>query len=173
MARCKYLYYNRHRYCDPNIGRFVSKDLIRYAGGLNFYSYAPNPIQWVDPLGLARVKGITPNKKGTRTDIGGDKLPDPGVGLSTTAGGGGAHHHVVAELYEDHKEPRSIYHGQCGEADALSNIAKKHNVQTVDELKDLMEGSTSTTTKNDGKMMPFCPSCSGVMSRLKVKDGAV
>ncbi|WP_426203948.1 RHS repeat-associated core domain-containing protein [Pseudomonas sp. TWP3-1] len=168
-----HLYYNRHRYYDPNIGRFVSKDPIRYAGGLNFYSYAPNPIQWVDPLGLARVKGITPNNKGTRTDIGGGKLPDPAVGLSTSAGGGGAHHHVVAELYEDHKKPRSIYHGQCGEADALSNIAKKHNVQTVDELKDLMEGSTSTTTRNDGKMMPFCPSCSGVMSRLKVKDGAV
>nr|WP_257129467.1 hypothetical protein [Burkholderia sp. FL-7-2-10-S1-D7] len=24
------------------------------AGGINVYQYAPNPVQWVDPLGLAR-----------------------------------------------------------------------------------------------------------------------
>jgi RHS repeat-associated protein len=46
------LHYNRYRYYDPGVGRFVSKDPISYAGGLNLYSYAPNPIGWMDPLGL-------------------------------------------------------------------------------------------------------------------------
>ncbi|WP_080408543.1 glycohydrolase toxin TNT-related protein, partial [Burkholderia ubonensis] len=48
------LHYNRHRYYDPNSGRFVSKDPIGLAGGINVYQYAPNPISWTDPLGLAR-----------------------------------------------------------------------------------------------------------------------
>ena len=47
------LHYNRYRYYDPRIGRFISKNPISYAGGLNLYAYAPNPTGWVDPLGLA------------------------------------------------------------------------------------------------------------------------
>ncbi|MGG7636670.1 RHS repeat-associated core domain-containing protein, partial [Pseudomonas sp. ES1] len=50
------LHYNRHRYYDPIAGRFVSQDPIGLAGGLNFYHYAPNPIDWLDPLGLNRFK---------------------------------------------------------------------------------------------------------------------
>ena len=46
------LHYNRYRYYDPRVGRFVSKDPISYAGGLNLYAYAPNPVEWIDPLGL-------------------------------------------------------------------------------------------------------------------------
>ena len=49
------LHYNRYRYYDPEVGRFVGKDPIGYAGGLNVYQYAPNPIGWVDPLGLDRI----------------------------------------------------------------------------------------------------------------------
>jgi len=51
------LHYNRHRYYDPQIGRFISKDPIGFAGGLNVYQYADNPVRWVDPLGLRRTLG--------------------------------------------------------------------------------------------------------------------
>ena len=47
------LHYNRFRYYDPEIGRFVSQDLIGLRGGMNLFEYAPNPILWVDPLGLS------------------------------------------------------------------------------------------------------------------------
>ncbi|WP_456291887.1 RHS repeat-associated core domain-containing protein [Pseudomonas sp. AK106] len=47
------LHYNRHRYYDPRVGRFISEDPIGYLGGLNIYQYGPNSISWVDPLGLA------------------------------------------------------------------------------------------------------------------------
>jgi RHS repeat-associated protein len=47
------LHYNRHRYYDPRVGRFISEDPIGYLGGLNIYQYGPNSISSVDPLGLA------------------------------------------------------------------------------------------------------------------------
>ncbi|PYC25579.1 hypothetical protein DMX02_05905 [Pseudomonas jessenii] len=49
------LHYNRHRYYDPDTGRFIGQDPISYAGGLNPYTYAPNPTGWIDPLGLAKT----------------------------------------------------------------------------------------------------------------------
>ncbi len=51
------LHYNRYRYYSPYVGRFISKDPIGLLGGSNIYAYAPNPVGWIDPLGL------TPKKK--------------------------------------------------------------------------------------------------------------
>ncbi len=47
------LHYNRHRYYNPDIGRYLTPDPVKLAGGINAYQYAPNPMGWVDPLGLA------------------------------------------------------------------------------------------------------------------------
>jgi RHS repeat-associated protein len=50
------LYANRPRQLDPNIGRFLSEDPVRYLGGLNFYDYArKSPANLVDPFGLSPV----------------------------------------------------------------------------------------------------------------------
>ncbi|MDQ3200967.1 MAG: RHS repeat protein, partial [Pseudomonadota bacterium] len=57
------LHYNRHRYYDPSVGRFLTPDPTRLAGGLNQYRYAPNPTGWVDPLGL-NGNCPPPNKPG-------------------------------------------------------------------------------------------------------------
>lgn len=47
------LHYNRFRYYDPAIGRYISRDPIGVAGGLNQYLYVGNdPIHQADPLGL-------------------------------------------------------------------------------------------------------------------------
>ncbi|WP_180269731.1 RHS repeat-associated core domain-containing protein, partial [Erwinia amylovora] len=48
------LHYNLFRYYDPAGGRFTQTDPIGLAGGLNLYAYAPNPLSWVDPLGLVK-----------------------------------------------------------------------------------------------------------------------
>ncbi|NQU45192.1 hypothetical protein HQ520_18065 [bacterium] len=47
------LYYNRSRYYDPGLGRFLSPDPIGYYGGFNLYAYCQNdPINLIDPYGL-------------------------------------------------------------------------------------------------------------------------
>ncbi|KEY58177.1 RHS repeat-associated core domain-containing protein [Serratia sp. DD3] len=47
------LHYNRYRYYDPQTAAFISQDPIGLAGGLNLYAYVPNPLTWIDPLGLS------------------------------------------------------------------------------------------------------------------------
>ncbi len=47
------LHYNLYRFYDPDIRKFISGDPIGLRGGLNLYQYAPNPLSWIDPLGLA------------------------------------------------------------------------------------------------------------------------
>ncbi|WP_426336949.1 RHS repeat-associated core domain-containing protein [Pseudoduganella sp. R-31] len=52
------LHYNRHRYYDPSIGRFLSQDPIGLSGGENPYIYGPNPTRWTDPNGLKRTPHV-------------------------------------------------------------------------------------------------------------------
>ncbi|UVK83644.1 DUF6531 domain-containing protein [Pseudomonas sichuanensis] len=47
------LHYNRYRYYEPKMARYVSRDPIGMQGGLNVYSYVSNaPVMRADPLGL-------------------------------------------------------------------------------------------------------------------------
>lgn len=62
------LHYNRYRYYSPYVGRFISKDPIGLLGGFNVYSYAPNPNNWIDPLGLrSRNKTLPINARSRNT----------------------------------------------------------------------------------------------------------
>ncbi|MDR8372533.1 DUF6531 domain-containing protein [Pseudomonas lactis] len=57
------LHYNRHRYYNPDIGRYLTPDPVKLAGGINGYRYVPNPTGWVDPLGLSCKIGVCPGSK--------------------------------------------------------------------------------------------------------------
>ncbi|WP_053077378.1 RHS repeat domain-containing protein [Chromobacterium sp. LK11] len=61
------LHYNSHRYYDPEIGRFISRDLIGLMGGINIHSYAPNPISWLAPLGLAKKPASSKKNQNLQT----------------------------------------------------------------------------------------------------------
>ncbi|RON09930.1 type IV secretion protein Rhs [Pseudomonas brassicacearum] len=80
------LHYNRHRYYNPDIGRYLTPDPIKLAGGLNGYLYTPNPTGWVDPLGLngcpggdgCKPSGGVEDPAGkARVDEGEPKVPKP------------------------------------------------------------------------------------------------
>jgi RHS repeat-associated protein len=50
------LSYLEQRYYEPATGRFISRDPIGFAGGLNLYAYCDNdPVDMVDPDGLGGV----------------------------------------------------------------------------------------------------------------------
>jgi RHS repeat-associated protein len=46
------LHYNHHRYYNPVDGRYQSADPLGLMAGPNPYAYVPNPLTWLDPLGL-------------------------------------------------------------------------------------------------------------------------
>jgi RHS repeat-associated protein len=46
------LQYNRFRYFDAVVGRFITPDLSARQVEHNSYSYSPNPVKWADALGL-------------------------------------------------------------------------------------------------------------------------
>ncbi|MEX0163339.1 type IV secretion protein Rhs, partial [Pseudomonas brassicacearum] len=70
------LHYNRHRYYNPETGRYLTPDPSKLAGGLNGYRYTLNPTGWVDPLGLVDC----PGKGGCRPAVG-EQDPAAKVGV--------------------------------------------------------------------------------------------
>jgi RHS repeat-associated protein len=50
------LEYNYFRYYDPATGRYLSSDPLGLDAGPNPHAYVPNPLVWIDPLGLARKR---------------------------------------------------------------------------------------------------------------------
>ena len=58
------LYYNRHRYYDPQQGRYISQDPIGRSGGTNLYGYVTNPTDMVDPVGLKGLRSSTVSSSG-------------------------------------------------------------------------------------------------------------
>ena len=54
------LYYNRHRYYDPKLGRYVNQDPIGLMGGSNYYEYSDSsPTVNYDPYGLLSFQNVT------------------------------------------------------------------------------------------------------------------
>lgn len=67
------LHYNRFRYYDPMLSRFLQSDPIGIAGGLNVYAYPANPLTRVDVRGLTGSDGDScplPGSKGQGEDSG-------------------------------------------------------------------------------------------------------
>lgn len=62
------LCYNPFRYYEPGSGMYLVSDPIGLAGGINLYAYAPNPLSWIDPLGL-KCGGIDKPKKVFNSDL--------------------------------------------------------------------------------------------------------
>ncbi len=71
------LHNNRFRDYDPQTGRYLTPDPIGIKGGLNSYRYTPNPIDYVDPLGLDFCPVVTTANAGSSemAPVTGD-LPD-------------------------------------------------------------------------------------------------
>lgn len=59
------LFHNNARDYDPASGRYIQSDPVGLAGGVNTYAYAGNnPVDWVDPFGLADANPADPLNQG-------------------------------------------------------------------------------------------------------------
>ncbi|WP_404991058.1 RHS repeat-associated core domain-containing protein [Burkholderia plantarii] len=144
------LHYNRHRYYDPTSGRFVSKDPIGLAGGINAYQYAPNSTLWIDPLGLAKrgpkTGGCGPHNEiiaawGREIEAAGGKV---------RAGGGVAKERLVKTPggFKEGRRPDIIYtnsdgqniYGQVGRVRAGGVTPVTREQQAMDDLRTKTEG---------------------------------
>ncbi|MBY8073256.1 DNA/RNA non-specific endonuclease [Vibrio fluvialis] len=78
------LYYNVNRYYDADSGQYLSPDPIGFAGGLRPQAYVFNPLDWVDPLGLAKCPKITKDSSGRIIQWDSEVSPeDIGTGTAT------------------------------------------------------------------------------------------
>jgi len=70
------LHYNRYRYYDPQLGRYISADPAGNLPDTNLYRYCYNSISWTDPLGLAHnaLAEFTPAGSNTPVPVNGGNV---------------------------------------------------------------------------------------------------
>ncbi|URQ59654.1 PAAR domain-containing protein [Pantoea alhagi] len=130
------LHYNLFRYYDPQVGRFTVQDPIGLAGGINLYSYAPNPLSYIDPLGLSDDKvnvykdapyhGTSDNSVKSRAPKNGQAALDNSVQVKPTSprrvGVDIANNEIVVlDKTRSLSDQVDEYHGHVRDWDALDN----------------------------------------------------
>jgi len=111
------LCYNRFRYYDPDLGRYITQDPIGLEGGFNPYYYTDNPVNWVDPLGLSTLPG--PPRTPREFDIAPHgQQPTPRDPLQS--------HHIIQDEWARHNIPN--YDSQASKA-APSILLHKGNAR--------------------------------------------
>ena len=70
------LHYNRFRYYDPRLGRYLQSDPLGLAGGVNLYAYPTNPLNRVDIVGWEHANDVG-GAKGKSNKAGGADAESP------------------------------------------------------------------------------------------------
>ncbi|MGE8069291.1 RHS repeat domain-containing protein, partial [Pseudomonas sp. NPDC089569] len=138
------LHYNRHRYYQPDSGRYLTPDPLKLAGGLNAYRYTPNPTGWVDPLGLSgncpganRPGCAAPDGVGgARVDEGEPQLPNISAQQRRER---------IDELAEENAYRRLV---EIERATPGGHFLEKHGAQTT--LQSQLERVTSAKNPTTG-----------------------
>ena len=144
------LIFNRYRYYDSSISRYISQDPIGISGGYNLYKYPFNPVSYIDPMGLQDF-GFSPG------------MMDWGRSMTSAAAAG----IDPNTLNKPHQGPSlgSMLNGAQGtlSIDVSGNVAAGINPQI---------GIGVATGKNGGSWIPnFCAyyySCLGLAAGADV-----
>ncbi len=150
------LHYNRYRYYDPRVGRFVNQDPISYGGGFNLYEYVPNPIDWVDPWGLARIKNAVEGDR-RHKEFNAELLQsNPDANIQSECYLRGADKRSVTDT--DTKERRRldtvvIENGQATAYEVTSMTADKQ-AQIEKEARIRAKGGTFVKDRTTGDLVP-------------------
>ncbi|MCO7522448.1 RHS repeat-associated core domain-containing protein, partial [Pseudomonas sp. 1] len=150
------LHYNRYRYYDPRSGRFVSQDPISYLGGFNLYQYVPNPIDWIDPWGLKRIKNAVEGDRRHQEFNAEIKTKHPNATIQSEC-------YLRDASGKSVKDPRTgerrrvdtavIENGQAKTYEVTSMTADKTD-QILKERRILATGGTFVKDRSTGKLVP-------------------
>jgi RHS repeat-associated protein len=177
------LFYNRHRYYDPQIGRYVSPEPLGLAGGLSAYTYADqSPYELVDPNGLLGMNATASGPAGsfTRGSASTEGVPSSSVALhpvvvnalSTTS-----HHNIP--FSSDPRSPRA-----CAEPRAVSDYLhayeQQHGVALDPNTEEgrghihnaLSEMHVGANQADNGHPRAPCRNCSQFFANLMEQHGA-
>jgi len=161
------LVYNLHRYYDPALGRYISPDPIGLAGGPNRYGYCPNPIGFVDPLGLHELNvQLTLNDDSVY-------VPGPTPGHRGGDGGGFSSGYTSAPGVLK-KVPGLNDNAPTKFNTGLASQAQAHTERQAIEWANHHFGKSG---KLDGGLMqmngqyPPCPMCSNQMRKFAKETG--
>ena len=128
------LHYNRFRYYDPGVGRFVSQDPIGLRGGVNLFAYGPNSINWIDPWGLAAIKNKTEGDR--RQEIFNEKLRQENPNAN-----------IQCECYLRDSSGRSVKDPVTGERRRVDNAVIENNKARTYEVTSSTADKTSQLDK--------------------------
>ncbi|WP_338767691.1 PAAR-like domain-containing protein [Massilia sp. METH4] len=129
------LFYNRNRFYDPDCGRFVTQDPIGLVGGVNSYTYSPNPVVWTDPLGL-NADRLRRNLRRAGRPVPPEKTP----------------HHIVQENCEKNlhvQGARRILQLEEIDIDSASNGARLWGTNPSQEAKGNHPGKTAAIAQGN------------------------
>ncbi len=142
------LHYNRFRYYDPALGRYLQSDPWGISGGYNLYAYLPNPLVAADVRGLG----------GQDEQDGDDKSKEPkdgkeGVKKPTPSGEESADKPLSKE--EAFAKANAARDEKLAELDGLSN-KQRNKVATVVGACDPVTGETGVGVKVTGQDRGNC-----------------
>lgn len=118
------LHYNRHRYYDPQLGRYISPDPISLLGGLNPYAYAVgSPVNFFDRYGLTVTTLLGAEDQNTNKRGQLRSQQDRQYNVRRTSGGPGEPHPLVGQCLSDTNRVAGTTRspGDCAEPQAVSN----------------------------------------------------
>ncbi|WP_233100816.1 RHS repeat domain-containing protein, partial [Pseudomonas sp. MF6768] len=147
------LHYNRHRYYNPDNGRYLTPDPVKLAGGLNGYLYVPNPTGWVDPLGL----NTCPGESGCKPAV---RIEDP-----------------TSQIEADHNSPaipNAYTHFPSDPNDFTEALGVQPKISTTKHGTQRMEWRPNTDTRirfesHPGDPGPFSPRHHGNHYHIELK----
>ncbi|XYI01754.1 RHS repeat-associated core domain-containing protein [Sorangium sp. So ce1128] len=166
------LYYNGHRYYDPETGAYLSPEPIGLEGSLKAYAYVDNyPLEWVDADGLLRC--VITRRNGTqivRSSGGSEESIHPAVAAALPR--------TSARQPDDPRPPEG-----CAEPQALSEHIRDWERRTGRSCapgdrnwrrnlkRALREVDTIRSETGSNDAVPACPNCSQLIPRLWTMAG--
>lgn len=151
------LHYNRYRYYDPDVGRYISADPVGMDGGLNFYAYGPNPVSWVDPMGWKHYLTVTDISPNTGAPF------NPGYTYGTPPGGSGWQFvSGITQPPGNTTPPGLNTGGTCHtEQKFASQLIAQYAPNGAQGRQFLLQGQ-----------LPPCPNCHAAMTKAAQQTGA-